>query len=162
MTKNDRPAFATCVGLMAETLNQPLSELTLEGLFFALQDLPLDALQQAAGQWVREHVWLPKPAEWRELVNEQAAKALDQVQLQADPYCYDCDDTGWQTLYVGDVRCARPCPCRGRNPRYLKQRRDSYAGRGVSVPLIGLPDAKRIEQKARDWKAVGAGDGNDE
>lgn len=84
MTDADFPAFATSLGVAAETLDAPISELRIRGYFEALRDLPLEQVVLALKQSMRDAEWLPKPAEIRQRItgstDDAAALAWAAVQ----------------------------------------------------------------------------------
>lgn len=65
MTDADFAPFATSLGIAAETLDAPISELRIRGYFDSLRDLPLAQVQLALKQSMRDATFMPKPAEIR-------------------------------------------------------------------------------------------------
>lgn len=65
MTDAEFPSFATSLGIAAETLDAPISELRIRGYFDSLRDLPLAQVQLALKQSMRDATFMPKPAEIR-------------------------------------------------------------------------------------------------
>jgi len=84
MTDADFAPFATSLGIAAETLDAPISELRIRGYFDALRDLPLEQVVLALKQSMRDATWLPKPGEIRQRIegstDDAAALAWASVQ----------------------------------------------------------------------------------
>jgi hypothetical protein len=69
MTDEDRKGFAELLLVLAETFNEPVSDVRARAYFQALRDLELEDLTIAANQWIaRKGRFFPKPAELRELL----------------------------------------------------------------------------------------------
>lgn len=75
MTRGDAQAFSTLLAGLAETFDVPLTSTRTELYFRALEDLPLAAVQQAAGEALRHCRFFPKPAELRDFVTTTATTA---------------------------------------------------------------------------------------
>ena len=86
MTDADFAPFATSLGIAAETLDAPISELRIRGYFDALRDLPLEQVVLALKQSMRDATWskLPVPGEIRQRIegstDDAAALAWASVQ----------------------------------------------------------------------------------
>lgn len=85
MTDDDFAVFATSLGIAAETLDAPISELRIRGYYEALRDLPLEQVLLALKQSMRDAQWLPKPAELRQRLqgSTEDAAALAWADVQA-------------------------------------------------------------------------------
>ena len=70
MTDADFAPFATSLGIAAETLDAPISELRIRGYFDSLRDLPLEQVVLALKQAMRDATWskLPLPGEIRQRI----------------------------------------------------------------------------------------------
>jgi hypothetical protein len=75
MTRADAPAFSTLLAGLAETFDVTLTATRTELYFRALEDLPLEAVQEAAGKALRQSRFFPKPAELRDFVTETHQEA---------------------------------------------------------------------------------------
>lgn len=77
MTERDRPQFAEAMHAMAETFNEPVSEIRAEAYFDALRDLPLERVNAAVRLALRTCRFFPKPVDLRELVEGSADQRAD-------------------------------------------------------------------------------------
>lgn len=67
MIDNDKAAFAASLTAIASVHRVELSQPLLQAYWLALSDLTLDQLKHAVGVALREHRWMPKPAELRSI-----------------------------------------------------------------------------------------------
>lgn len=83
MTNQNRPAFAQALGILAEALGQPLSELRVEGYFAALRDLDLEDVLHAVETAMRteEYPVLPTPGKLRTLAQGTVADEAEAAWL---------------------------------------------------------------------------------
>lgn len=74
MTADDRPRFAEGIGLLASMLppRKVLSDLLMEGYWWALKDMDLEAFTAAVHAAMKGCKFLPTPSELRELVSGTA------------------------------------------------------------------------------------------
>lgn len=77
MTEDDRPHFAEAMHAMAETFNEPVSDIRAEAYFDALMDLPLETVNAAVRLSLRTCRFFPKPVELRELVEGSVTQQAD-------------------------------------------------------------------------------------
>lgn len=77
MTDQDRPHFAEAMHAMAETFNEPMSDIRAEAYFDALRDLPMGRVNAAVRLALRTCRFFPKPVELRELVEGSADQRAD-------------------------------------------------------------------------------------
>lgn len=77
MTRRDAPAFSTLMAGLAETFDVVLSAPRTELYYRALEDLPIESLQTAAGRALRECRFFPKPVELRELAGQDGQTAAE-------------------------------------------------------------------------------------
>lgn len=82
MTRADAPAFSTLLAGLAETFDVTLTATRTELYFRALEDLPLEAVQEAAGKALRQCRFFPKPAELRDYVTESHEEAGEMAWLR--------------------------------------------------------------------------------
>lgn len=68
MTQQDRPRFAELLVGIGETYGEPVSDARMEIYWRALEDLPFESVQRAAGVHVRTSKFFPKPVELREAI----------------------------------------------------------------------------------------------
>ena len=68
MTRADMPALAQLLAMLAETFNEPVSELRAEGYYIALEDLPIESIQRGAKDALTLCKFFPKPIEIRDFV----------------------------------------------------------------------------------------------
>ena len=67
MTATDRPRFATCLARLAAVFNHEVSTPVAAAYFDALVDVPIEAVEHAAGAYARAGKFFPKPVELRDL-----------------------------------------------------------------------------------------------
>lgn len=67
MTEADGPVFARGLCLLAETFNEPVSDLRSEAYWSALSDLSLEEFNQAVRAAIGSSPFFPRPAELRAL-----------------------------------------------------------------------------------------------
>lgn len=142
MTVQDKARFAQCfnrlavaVRLPADQADQSMQRVYWEGL----NDLPLEAVEDAARELGLESDWFPKLAQWRDAAVK--AKHSRQIrmslpQARENPWqaeCGTCDDTGWEELKCsGAGECGRgkehakhtysvECVCRPTNRTYQRR-----------------------------------------
>lgn len=75
MTLDDRPKLAEMLVVLAETFNEPVSDLRAEGYYEALKDLPFEVVEQAGLMALRTSKFFPRPAELRELATGKTEDA---------------------------------------------------------------------------------------
>ena len=143
MTVIDKPRFAQAFNRLAVSLRLPIGEAdaAMQRVYYdALDDLPVDALEDAARELAREAEWFPKTSEWRSVAerarNMRALTAgiQDRSGRIWHAECQTCDDTGWEALTcAGGRQCGRekehaahdyvvPCACRDTNHTYQRRR----------------------------------------
>ncbi len=67
MTKSDKPRLARVLAVLAETFNEPVSDVRAEGYYMALADLQIVDIESAAKDALRSCKFFPRPAELRDL-----------------------------------------------------------------------------------------------
>lgn len=143
MTLTDKPRFVQSFNRLAVALRLPSGEVdsAMQRVYYeALEDLPIDAIEDAARNFAREATWFPKTSEWRSVAERaRNARALtagiqDHTGRVWHAECATCDDTGWEPLTcAGSRQCGReqehaahdyvvPCPCRETNRTYQRRR----------------------------------------
>jgi hypothetical protein len=68
VTDADRPAFAEALHVLAETFNEPVSDVRAEAYFHALADMSFPGVKYAVLRALRTCKFFPRPVELRELV----------------------------------------------------------------------------------------------
>jgi hypothetical protein len=131
--------FASIYAILALQLQATNSdEAAMRAYFNAMNDLPVEAVQQSAAQLAREanRRFFPTTAEWVTVAREIEVKSYRR-QLSARPDqpwhmdCLRCDDSGWIFFECPDAACGRdrehaphvfvrPCPCRPTNRTYQR------------------------------------------
>jgi hypothetical protein len=123
MKPQDRPIaarFAAIIAPLAVSLRADIDEPTIMMYFRALSDVPMQLLEAAAVELAATAKFFPKPAEWREAVDEildrrERMKALDkseQALLPGEIGEYECPDCGNTGFVVEAVRCDKGLRCR--------------------------------------------------
>lgn len=127
MNTNDKPSFLALMKRLSIALREPIDDAIVQIYFEALSDIPLEPLAMAERRLERSRRTLPKPLDWREVVDEVVAE-LRMRQLsgrdggdgEADP-CQFCSDTGWRPVWSSDgVRRVEPC-CRQEGSRFMSK-----------------------------------------
>jgi hypothetical protein len=128
MTASRDERFVTTISALAVATRAAgeVDEPTIELYIRALEDVPIDLLESAAVEMVRELTWFPRPAEWREYVDKvldsrerfgsQKALASGQMALpgevavRGEIRCAECDGTGWvQSAKTGECSSTERC-----------------------------------------------------
>jgi len=65
-----RKRFGACILALGEVFNEPTSSVRIAATDAALQDLPIETLEAAAKQIIRDDQFFPRPARWREVAIE--------------------------------------------------------------------------------------------
>jgi hypothetical protein len=85
VTKADRVAFTSALHLLAEGFAEPLSPLRVQAYWFALEDLPIAAVERGVGRALREQLdFFPKPGRLREYAKPKSVPVLNIAAYQ--PY----------------------------------------------------------------------------
>ncbi len=109
--------FATIIAPLAVTLRTDLDEPTILMYFRALSDVPMNLLEAAAVELAATAKFFPKPAEWREAVDEildrrERLKEIDkghQALLPGEVGEYECPDCGNSGFIITQQACNRGC-----------------------------------------------------
>jgi len=67
---NDLDRFGACILAMAEVFNERMSPVRIAATAEALRDLPVEMLEVAARQIIKDDQFFPRPARWREVAVE--------------------------------------------------------------------------------------------
>lgn len=127
---------------VATRLPAEQADAAMQQVYFAgLEDLPIDALELAAGYLAQTAQWFPKLAEWRDAAKIQRAATLKALPPGREEHwkeeCEVCSDSGWElrTCHPGTpANCGRkncqsehaehsyvtPCCCRPTNRTYMR------------------------------------------
>jgi hypothetical protein len=157
MTNCDRVDFARILYAMAETFNEPVSELRAEAYFDALEDLPLVTVRAACRVAIRTQTFFPRPAELREAalgsIEDEAERAWCAVVREVGRVGYMGTPT-WTDeaarraaieLFGGWRRLCERLP--GEGPEFLgwaKQFKAIYRSHARRDERDGLPAAHRV------------------
>lgn len=141
-TATNKATFAAAFTQLALSFNAEASSEKAAAYWAALQDVPLEALQDAVSALQREggRKWFPTTGEWRAAAEAALEQRLRKaVQPSRDePWhleCAACEDTGWLIKACSSAPCicgrprrhaphtfAVPCPCRATNRSYIRTR----------------------------------------
>lgn len=96
MTSHDSVTFAAEMTMLAEVFGEKLSEPRLRAYFSALEEYPIDAVQQACRRAIKASRFFPKPADLLEMLHgnldDRAMFQWAQVMLRAKGQPNEMDD----------------------------------------------------------------------
>ncbi len=142
MTAADKVRFVQSFNRLAVASRLPAAEAdaAMQRIYFeGLEDLPIDAVEAAAGELVRTSEWFPKVSEWRTAAKTQRTVLLTLALPPAreEPWreeCEACHDTGWELKYCYP---GTPVICERRGPSPKRDcSRDDVPEHTYVVPCV--------------------------
>lgn len=148
MTIQDKTRFKQAFNRLAVAVRLPAdqADTSMQQVYWdGLNDLPLDAVEDAARDLALGSQWFPKLAEWRDSAIKAKHGRVIKMALpapQREPWraeCETCDDTGWEQMQCdGSDICGRrkdhakhgyvvPCVCRPTNRTYQRRLAEQQA-----------------------------------
>jgi hypothetical protein len=162
MINQDRPTFARALGVLAETLGQPLSELRVEGYFAALRDLDIEYVVHGIQRALQLEAFpvLPTPGKIRELAKGTAADAAEDAWLTfldavrrvgsyRTPQLAPALQQTVEAVWGGWQAACRELPAQTERTQIAfdaARRRFLAAYRVVQQRQLALPDAQRMPE----------------
>lgn len=142
VTVNDKARFQQAFSRLAVAVRLPAdqADAAMQRVYWdGLNDLPVEAVEDAARELALTGDWFPKLAEWRDLSEKAKHARVIKMALPASreqPWtaeCETCDDTGWESMTCDGTQCQRPkehrphtyiveCVCRPTNRTYQRRR----------------------------------------
>ena len=150
MTDSDGLGFVHAFNRLAVATRLPAAEAdeAMQRIYWeGLEDLPLQAVADAAAGLEKSAQWFPKVAEWREAAKPLAAAARVKLlagSVREEPWhheCELCEDQGWQIKHCFPEVSA---PCGVRKCR--KTREHTYA------VVCGCRETNRTYQRNREFQ----------
>ncbi len=152
MTRADMPQLAQILAMLAETFNEPVSELRAEGYYIALEDLEIDRINRGALESLKVCRFFPRPVEIRDLVlgtpEERAQREWDQLVFEVRRVGYIgepkiLDDITLEiisTTWGGWKRLCETLPAAGfQQLAFMKRFMSAYVAADRPVGRSGLP-----------------------